>query len=138
MPLFNNYYNFNIRLAGIDPCEIKSKTEPNKTLAYQARMQLFNYVTNNLGTQTNLNLYTPRNELRKLLNENIYLVHVLCGDFDKYGRLLGWIFEPSYLVINKMESFNQKLINQKLAYEYTGKTKLSEEDQVIVFASIIP
>lgn len=136
LPLFGNFFKFTVRLAGIDTCEIKSKSEINKELAYKARMELFNYVTNNLGTKKNINLYATRNELRKLLNENIYLVHILCGEFDKYGRLLGWLFDPRFLITNTTESFNQKLIDTKLAYKYEGKTKLTEDDQVLEFTSI--
>ncbi len=136
LPLFNNFYKFTVRLADIDTCEMKSKSEINKELAYKARMELFNYVTDNLGVKKNIDLHTTRNEMRKILNENIYLVNILCGEFDKYGRLLGWLFDSKISVINPSESFNQKLINNKLAYKYEGKTKLTEEEQINQFNSI--
>ena len=47
------------------------------------------------------------------------LVYIKCGEFDKYGRLLGTLF------INKEDekSINQLMIDEGYGYEYDGGTK---------------
>jgi endonuclease YncB( thermonuclease family) len=85
----NQYYNFSIRLYGIDCPEIRSK---NKERAIMIR----DYVR------------------EQLLNKNVYIE---CGRFDKYGRVLGKIYETygNYL---KDDSFNEKLIKLGYAKKY--------------------
>ena len=130
IPLFDKYYKFIVRLAEIDTCELTSKSSVNKELAYKARMRLFNFVTNK-----NLDLYVSRKKMKDELNDNIYLIHILCGEFDKYGRLLGWLFPLKYITTPTMndisiKSFNHKLINDGYASYYNGGTKLTEDEQL--------
>jgi endonuclease YncB( thermonuclease family) len=129
LPLYNSFYKFNIRLADIDTCEIKSKVEYNKNLALLARMRLYELI---IGSKSNLDLEITRKDLRTELNNNVYLIKLMCGEFDKYGRLLGWLFDINNtdLSLSHDKSFNHILINEKLAYLYNGKTKLTEDDQV--------
>ena len=47
------------------------------------------------------------------------LVYVYCDGWDKYGRLLGTV----YLDKKMVESVNELLIKENLAYEYDGKKK---------------
>jgi endonuclease YncB( thermonuclease family) len=65
-----------------------------------------------------------------MLQLDTYLVNILCGPLDKYGRLLGWIFDVSYMLCQKSNSYNHILIREKLAYEYDGNTKLTETEQI--------
>ena len=148
LPLFDNYYKFKVRLADIDTCEIKSNSDTNKNLANKARICLYNLVTNTItntisnsdinsdtNTNTNLDLNLCKKNLRALLNEKVYLIRILCGEFDKYGRLLGYLFSSGENKIPKIEdiktkSFNYKLINEHLAYFYKGDTKLTEQAQL--------
>ena len=58
------------------------------------------------------------------MNKNRKIVTIICGEFDKYGRLLGWLYS------NDNTSLNQLLINAHLAYSYNGGTKLSETSQI--------
>jgi endonuclease YncB( thermonuclease family) len=131
--LFNNYYKFTIRLADIDTCELRSKEIDNKELAYNARMFLFKSITD-----YELDMHISRKEMRNKLNEKIYLIYILCGGFDKYGRLLGWLFNKNNIKKPNrddilLNSFNYQLIYAKLAYEYKGNTKLTENKQVELF-----
>lgn len=126
IPLFNNYYKFTIRLVEIDTCELKSTNSENKELALNARKRLCTLVSDDF---LNIDLNIKRKELTNLLNTKCYLIYIKCGDFDKYGRLLAHLYKSNISTI----SFNQILINEKLAYKYTGKTKLSEEEQVNLF-----
>lgn len=126
--IFNNFYRFNVRLGDIDTCEMKSNNESNKKLAYKARNRLCQLITSD---KINLSADEKRKDNRILLNKEVYLVKILCGEFDKYGRLLGWIFHKDYNKdIVKEESYNYTLINEKLAYKYEGNTKLTEIEQI--------
>ena len=74
--------------------------------------------------------------MRSKLNENTFLIYILCGEFDKYGRLLGWLFdsnEDNYPDSNDIliKSYNHQLIKAGLAYFYGGKlTKFTEQEQI--------
>lgn len=129
LPIFNNYYRYNIRLNGIDTCEMKSKNEETKKKALKARISILNLVTNENYSET-----LTKKEIKNILDENIILVWVECLEFDKYGRLLANVYQFDKLNMTKLEnsnSFSEYLLQNKLAYEYTGKTKLSEQDQII-------
>lgn len=121
----DNYYKFKIRLANIDTCEIKSKDEENKKLANDAKNRLYTLITKN-------NDIITKQELKIKLNSNVYIVKLLCGEFDKYGRLLGWLFDKTTTNMNIDFSYNKILLNENLAYEYHGQTKLSEKEQINV------
>lgn len=119
IPVFNSFYKFSVRLKNIDTCEMKSKKQTNKTIANDARKRLFELVT----TQ-NLD------DSDKFLSDNVNLVYIKCEDFDKYGRLLGDIYKNK----DDDKSFSEILIEEKLAYSYDGKKKLSEEEQIEYFS----
>ena len=126
IPIFTNFYKFHIRLYDIDTCEMKSKEEENKKLAYKARNRMVEMITNKIVFNKD-----KRKEIRSLLNQHTYMVKIKCGDFDKYGRLLAWIFPyNSDLNIKVEDSFNHLLVKEKLAYFYKGDTKLTEKDQI--------
>lgn len=117
LPVFNHYYRFNVRLLGIDTSEMKSKSLENKERAHQAR----NAVLSSLGIPTNI---TSRKDIQKYLHENVIIVTIHCGEFDKYGRLLGNVF-----VENCSESLSDMLIRLGYAYRYYGDTKMTEHQQ---------
>jgi len=129
--VFDNYYLFHVRLAGIDTCEIQSKNEKCKELAYKARKRMYQLVTlSEPKSKNDIDLRTSRKDIRAFLHLDVYLVNILCGKLDKYGRLLGWIFNESDYSKFKSNSYNNKLVIEKLAYEYSGDTKLSEDEQL--------
>ena len=115
-----DYYKIIVRLNNIDTCETKSKCEANKNLGINAKKRLYNLFTNKT-IETN-----DKKLIKKELNDNCYLIYLKCYDFDKYGRVLGDIYKNE----NDDLSFSSILINEKLAYIYGGKTKLTEEDQL--------
>jgi endonuclease YncB( thermonuclease family) len=123
--IFNDFYKFNIRLGGIDTCEMKSHNEVLKQHAYVARNRLFALIT---GITIN-NTFT-RIQLREILNTNNYVIKILCDKFDKYGRLLGYIYNMNTHNNDVINSYNQILVKEKLAYEYSGKTKLTDKEQI--------
>ena len=116
----DDYYKIIVRLNNIDTCETKSKCEENKNLGINAKKRLYNLITNKT-IETN-----DKKLIKKELNDNCYLIYLKCYDFDKYGRVLGDIYKNE----NDNISFSSILINEKLAYIYGGKTKLTEKEQI--------
>lgn len=64
-----------------------------------------------------------KSELKKILNDNCYIIKLKCGKFEKYGRLLGYLFNKTADCSNNDESYNYCLVKEKLAYIYNGGTK---------------
>ena len=122
--VFSGVYKFSVRMNGIDTCEMKSKCDKNKELAKNARSRLLSLITVKDISETST--WNDRRKINNILNKGMYFVWVECFDFDKYGRLLASIYSDE----NSSESFSQVLIKEKLAYEYKGDTKLTEEQQV--------
>ena len=83
LPVFNNYYKYNIRIDGIDTCEIKSHNIQNKNLALQARLEILCLVTNEQHTDITI----TRNDIKQVLNDKVYIVYLNCKDFDKYVQI---------------------------------------------------
>ena len=128
IPVHNNFYKFNIRLADIDTCEMTSKNSDAKQLSLEARKRLCNLISPDFK---DIDLNISKKELIKKLNEKCYLIKIKCGDFDKYGRLLGWLYDNNSTINSPIEqSFNHILIKEHLAYKYEGKTKLTEQEQI--------
>ena len=125
--VFSGIYKFNIRMSGIDTCEIKSKNEKNKELACFARSRLLSLITGKDTSETCL--WNNRKKINDNLNKNMYFVLVECLDFDKYGRLLANVYNLN-TEMKSDNSFSSILLKEKLAYVYNGDTKLTEDEQV--------
>ena len=116
--LDNKVSKFSVRLTGIDTPEMKPpKNSPTrdeeKIAAKKARNRLFQLVTN---VSIELETLYKKKEIKELLKNNTKLVSIKCGDFDKYGRLLGELYIDGNCA-------NQMLINEGHAYAYDGGTK---------------
>lgn len=123
VPFKGDYFKYTCRMMGIDTCEMKSKIKENKETAIRAR----NRVLQLLGVPIQ-DLATPlaRKKIQGMLNDQIVVAWLHCFHFDKYGRLLADV----HCVADKDSKCVSKiLIEEKLAYEYFGETKLSEEQQ---------
>ena len=59
-----------------------------------------------------------------MLDAEVYLVWVECGNKDKYGRILANIYKDK----GSTQSMSSILLEEKLAYRYEGKTKLSDDE----------
>jgi endonuclease YncB( thermonuclease family) len=116
LPTFDSYYKFTIRLNGIDTCEIRSKDKVLQDNALKARDRLFELLTNHK--------INTKNDIKKLLESDVHLVWVECCNKDKYGRILANIFKDK----DTPKSVSEILLEEKLAYKYEGKTKLSEDN----------
>jgi endonuclease YncB( thermonuclease family) len=124
----NEFILITVRLAEIDTCEIKSKDERAKELAFVARNRLFELVTGGKTIESSDN----RNKVRNLLNSDNFVVLIKCGKFDKYGRVLGYLYKNNDVFLKT--SFNSVLVKEKLAYTYMGDTKLTEEEQIALLS----
>lgn len=121
MPFAGTYYRFSVRLAGIDSCEIKSKSLSLKMKALAAR----NRVLQLLGLNVALEAGLSRKEVRAMLESSVYTVWLVCGDFEKYGRVLGNVFQDT----TSKKSLSAILLDEGHAYAYTGGTKMTEDQQ---------
>ena len=129
--VFGGFFMLNIRLSDIDTCEMKAKNEKCKELALKARKRMFQLITKtDPKSKQDIDLRISRKELKCVLQINVYLVQIMCGIFEKYGRLLGHIYDVTDTTCLKSNSYNHVLLREKLAYEYIGGTKLSEDEQL--------
>jgi endonuclease YncB( thermonuclease family) len=121
LPVFDSFYKFSIRLNEIDTCEIKSKDKVLQENAIKARNRLFELLTNNKVDA--VNSINGKNDIKKALDAEVYLVWVECDSKDKYGRILANIYKDK----GSTKSVSEILIEEKLAYRYGGKTKMTDE-----------
>jgi endonuclease YncB( thermonuclease family) len=128
MPVRSVFYKFNIRISGIDACEIRSKNQSAKELAYRARNRLYELITFQPWTSE---LYASRSHMDAALLSGTYLVWLDCSGEDKFNRLLAMVW--SSIDVGSFD-VGTCLINEGLAYAYSGLTKLSEEEQVALSA----
>ena len=98
----NNRINkWNIRMEGYDSPEMRpSRKLENRDEIKKKAIEAKNYLKS------------------LIMNEN-QLVYLKCGKFDKYGRLLGYV----YIKEDDTESVNEMMIKNNHAYEYHGGTK---------------
>lgn len=100
-PFSGKMYRWNVRLTGYDTPEMRPpKNQENREKEIEAA-------------------YAARDYLRgQVMNED-QLVYIKCGEFDKYGRLLGTLF----LQETDLISVNDMMIQQGHGYAYDGGTK---------------
>lgn len=122
LKLSTGFYKFSCRVYGIDTAEIKSKMIENKNSSQKARNRMLQLCG---IPDIDINNLYKRKEIQMLLNEDIYMIWIECGDFDKYGRLLITPYKNS----NDKIHLGKILIEENLAYEYLGGKKLTELEQ---------
>lgn len=123
LPVYNSFYKFTIRLSGIDTCEIKSKNIELKNVGIKARDKVFKLVTD-----IDLLEDATKNNIKQILDDQVYLVWIECMNTDKYGRVLANVYKDK-----DKQSFSEILLNENLAYSYEGKKKLSSDEQHKMF-----
>jgi endonuclease YncB( thermonuclease family) len=110
IPLFDSFYKYNIRILGIDAPELHSTNVILKELALKARNRLVELIGDGSDFET-----------------NVHLVYLECKEYDKYGRLLCDVYTRE-----KTTLLSNVLLNEKLAYEYSGKRKLTDSEIIQV------
>ena len=122
LPVFTKCFKFSVRLSGIDTCEMTSKNDLAKQLAMKAKKRLIDLTTLTTAVEVT--------DIKRYLMENVVLVYVKCKEFDKYGRLLAEVSKEK-----EAQLFSEILLNEKLAYSYEGKKKLTEDEQIKLLLS---
>jgi endonuclease YncB( thermonuclease family) len=123
----DTFFKFDVRLNGIDTCEIKSHISENKIKGLKAKKRVCDMVEEIYGNYVNAKLDTGT-EIKDYLKSIVCIVFVKCYNFDKYGRLLADVYIDYNSVTRK--SISEILLSEKLAYPYNGGTKLTEEEQL--------
>lgn len=90
--IFNEMFRWNCRIQGVDTPELRTKDLNEKKMGYEVRDTLRNLILNRVVT-------------------------VVCGEFDKYGRLLVDITTKEQVNVTKW------LIESGRAHAYDGGTK---------------
>ncbi len=122
------FHRFNVRLQGIDACELRSGLPELRDLALRARSRLAALC------QGSCHQTTERPETGEGLDgfptdweSTVCLVWAECHDLDKYGRVLATLrSDPE----DRGPSFGERLCQERLAYPYRGATKLTEAEQL--------
>ena len=100
-PFAEKMCRWNVRLTGYDTPEMRPpKNQENREEEKKAA-------------------YAARNFLRSKVMNDDQLVYIKCGEFDKYGRLLGTL----YLQDEESTSINDLMIQEGHGYVYDGGTK---------------
>jgi endonuclease YncB( thermonuclease family) len=115
LKLKDDYWKFKVRLAGIDTCEMKSKDPYIANKARAARKRLVELITGSADTGD--------------FEAEQYGIWLVCREMDKYGRVLADLYADS----SASESFSSVLLREGHAYEYHGRTKLTESAQLNLF-----
>ena len=105
MYLKGKIYKLKVRLAGIDTPEMKPpKSQKNRDKEILAAKESKNFLAN-------------------LIDQKV--IWMKCGEWDKYGRLLGIIFiiERKCLICKNKINVNQLMIQNGYAKPYDGGTK---------------
>jgi len=129
--LGNNIYKFSVRLKDIDTCELKSHSKQGLKNAFDARNRLFNLITKIVNFDNNMS----RKQMCDILSnsQEVYIVVITTYGMDKYGRILVNMYDSTTYNGNDPlnKSFSQILLDEKLAYPYDGRTKLTEDEQTV-------
>lgn len=130
-------YKFQIRLTGIDTCELRSKNPDIRAKALEARQCVIQTITG--CSDDTLRELTTRTTVKTFLNKASYFVWLHATGFDKYGRVLATVYTERpdgsgssgdrRKIRQAPMSLSECLLQRGLAYVYAGKTKLSEEAQ---------
>lgn len=109
---------FRVRCAGYDSPELKPlKSIENREKIIKLAMESRNYfVTLTTNCFIVVDGTYSKNELKEILKHNTKLVTIICGGWDKYGRLLGDFYVDGIHV-------NKKMIEQGFAVPYDGGSK---------------
>jgi len=122
----NTYYIYTLRLSGIDTCELTSKNPIIKKFGHLARNRLVELITDIVILSDAL--YITKKDIKEILREDVFIVTIECGKFDKYGRILANIY-------NKKGLLNNILIKEKLAMPYNGNKKLTDTEIINYFSN---
>ena len=114
-----SYKQFIIRLDGIDGPEVTSHNPKETAAALRARNRLLSLLAP--GVFDADEDYSKKDILR-MLEDNVVLAYLALGKSDKYSRTLAQIFTEKDTDLQY--SVNHTLLDEGMATEYHGKTKV--------------
>jgi micrococcal nuclease len=103
VPFLGTFFKMKCRLYGIDTPEKRTKDLFEKQCSYIARDRMKEFVEGKI-------------------------IWSDCIDWDKYGRLLANLYPTEKDMKNNTNCFNQRMVDEKLAYAYDGGTKFEFSD----------
>lgn len=118
--VFSDFRKVQVRLVGIDTCEMKSKDDHLRETAVKARDRVIQLAT---GAR-HLPVMNTRKAVQAFLASKPFVVYVECQEQDKYGRTLANIGKDK-----GGPWFSDILVRENLAFTYGGGTKLTEDQQ---------
>ena len=114
-----SYKQFIIRLDGIDGREVTSHNPKETAAAFRARNRLLSLLAPSVFDADKG--YSKKDILR-MLEDNVVLAYLVLGKSDKYGRVLAQVFSEQDNHLK--HSVNHILLDEGMAHEYQGKTKV--------------
>lgn len=114
-PFDNKLQKFTLRLQGIDAPEMKGVTHNTAISARNRALELL--------TGSSVHALKTRTDVQSFLARKTVIVHVECGEFDKYGRILADVRPASCSGLDPAISVSAALLQDGLAYAYDGGTK---------------
>lgn len=118
----SDMFKFTSRLFGIDASKMGSSLPALRARAVRARNRLLQLSGVPLA---DLDRAMTRTNVIAELAVTPRVVFVLCHEMDKYGRLLVEVSAAP-----GQRTFNQVLLDEGLAYAYTGDAKMGEASQL--------
>lgn len=126
LPIFEGHVRrFKIRLLGIDAPELRGGGPDKHVAALSARDRLIQLVLSSSphNNVTHPPFPTGRGPVTKLMRENVCVVFLQCGPFDKYGRILARVYGNEG---GSGEDFSDILIREGMAQRYGTMTKMEK------------
>jgi endonuclease YncB( thermonuclease family) len=120
LQVLDGFYKFDVRLKGIDTCELKSQNVENKKRALKARHRVCKMVEEEYGNDEGIKFETSK-EIKEYLQNIVSIVYVKCYEFDKYGRVLADVYIGNESTTRN--SISEILLRENLAYVYDGGSR---------------
>jgi endonuclease YncB( thermonuclease family) len=128
IPLYGTLQKMTCRLLGVDTPEmappISSPTRETEILAAHRARNFLLKIATNCADEIDIGQKLTRGQVAAVLRNNTKIISVVCGEFDKYGRLLVELYDcPATSIESAGVSYNQRLIQENYAKPYFGGTK---------------
>lgn len=89
IPINKEYWQYRIRIHGINTPEIRTLDLDEKEKGYKARQRVIELLC---GEDTPLTTESSKKEIQAYLKSNIFLVWLKCYDFCSFGRILADVY----------------------------------------------
>lgn len=120
------FFKKNVRVRGIDACEMRSKDDVLLQKAEIARDRVVQLVTgdSDFAARHTLSPSKTKQAIEERLERAVYHVTLIDIGIDKYGRVLACVQLPDGT------SLSDTLLIEGLVYAYDGKARMTEAQQL--------